>query len=254
MPTQIIVLIVLFAIFALTTLLNRDTQPLPSRPVRGKGPGMPEPGGRPAGPGELNAGQVARRPEIGAGTGARGAPAGERPFTGRWTPPNNPPATRVGGPLSAALEDGIRILDDGRSGRGQNGVNPTGRKERAGLIRRGQRGRAPSSGALKSIEHERPRALSGLADQALAQKNAKPLTAAPLAFPMSPINGPLNQISPDSVVNTFGDEGRTPSMSEIQIRDLVASPKRLREMIIMNVILQPPLSMQLQERRGRRRI
>jgi hypothetical protein len=104
------------------------------------------------------------------------------------------------------------------------------------------------------IDHERPPALSGLADQAMAQKKAKPLTAAPLAFPMSPINGPLNQISPDSVVNAFGNEGRAPAMSEIQIRDLVASPKRLREMIIMNVILQPPLSMQIQEARGRRRI
>jgi hypothetical protein len=262
MPTQIIVVIVLLAIFALTSLLNRDSQPLPQRPVRGKGPGEGDGDGRMMlnRAGDLNSGLPARRMEMGGtASGAARMPSGERPFTGRWAPPTGPTGGRLPGSASSALDDGIRILEEGRHGSGTRGTNipnPPPRKERTGLLRRGQRGRGmqgTGQSGLKPIDHERPKALEGLTEQAALQKRAKPLTASPLAFPMAPINGPLNQISADSVVE-FGKEGRAPAMSENQIRNLVSSPARLREMMILNVILQPPLCMQSPEGRGRRRV
>ena len=69
-------------------------------------------------------------------------------------------------------------------------------------------GRATSAPPIKPMDPERPRALTGLVGQSMAQKRTKPLELTPLSSPMSPLSSPLTQAS---AAEPARDTGRTPT-------------------------------------------
>ncbi len=250
---QFIIPLTFLAIWALTSLLNRDAQPMPPRPGAGRGPGT--------GPARAGAGggfSPSSRVEVtGAGrTTAAGRPASpvtERPVPARWS--TAPTSGRPGGGSSRAggtADEGIVILEsESRSPQSSSfspssaASNPRVTRASAPAARRGAaRGRAASAPTIKPMEQERPRALTGLVGQAMAQKRAKPLEMTPLASPMSP----LNQAS---AAEPARDTGRTPTPAPLECgRPCPAGfADQAREVALLGELLQPPVAL-----RGRRRL
>src|SRR5215218_4528389 len=91
---QFIVPLTFLAIWALTSLLNRDAQPLPPRNVRPPGPPGPRPGGT----------MPSLRP------GERRAEPGPRDQPARWSPPANQTRPAAGRP-GIRPQDDILIID-----------------------------------------------------------------------------------------------------------------------------------------------
>ena len=92
------------------------------------------------------------------------------------------------------------------------------------------------------MEPERPRALTGLVGQSMAQKRTKPLDITPLSSPMSPLSAPLSQAS---AAEPARDTARTPTptLSSNALRAMLASPSKLREVALLGELLQPPVSL-----------
>src|SRR5262249_6793694 len=92
----------------------------------------------------------------------------------------------------------------------------------------------------------KPRALTGLVGQSLAQKKARPLDSAPLSTQIAPISStPLtssSQTPPPEVARTAAWLD-VPSLSVDQLRAMLASPKRMREVALLGELLRPPLSL-----------
>src|SRR5437763_5119447 len=107
---QFIVPLTFLAIWALTSLLNRDSQPLPPRPHRGPGSGDPRPGMGLPSAGRRDLAGPARH----QGSGRLPSSAAERPGAARWAAP--PTQGRPGGlGRSDGPDEGIVILEsDGR--------------------------------------------------------------------------------------------------------------------------------------------
>ena len=128
----------------------------------------------------------------------------------------------------------------------RGGFQPVGAWDQPGGAEGG--GARPSARAapIKPIESERPRALTGLVGQSLAQRKARPLDIAPLSAPMAPISStPLTASSPTPAAEVARTAARpdTPSLSIDELRALLASPKRLREVALLGELLQPPVSL-----------
>jgi hypothetical protein len=249
---QVIIPLTFLAIWALTSLLNRDAQPLPPRPGAGRVPG---PG---AARGMANGGfSPSGRPEP---TSPARAPTSPRPASS--IPDRNPPprwsSTPVQGrPGSAAGrigDDGIVIIEsETRPTQGSSSFSPA-----AASSSRAARGTAPAARkaatrarsapapALKPIESERPRALTGLVGQSLSHKRSKPLDTTPLATQIAPISAtPLNSAIPSiaPVANRAAAAPVDPPLSIDELRAMLASPKRLREVAMLGELLQPPVSL-----------
>jgi hypothetical protein len=254
---QFIIPLTFLAIWALTSLLNRDAQPLPPRSGAGRGPG--------AGPTRTGAGggfSPSSRAELtGAGRGtASGRPVGapaERPVPARWS--TAPVQGRTGSGSSRAAgtpDDGIVIIESENRSPQTSSFSPSSaassprvtRGSAPGARRSTSRGRSMPAPSIKPMEPDRPRALTGLVGQSMAQKRAKPLDIAPLSTPISPISSPLLQASPAEPAR---DTARTPTptLSSAALRTMLASPTKLREVALLGELLQPPVSL-----RGRRRL
>ncbi len=160
---QFIVPLTFLAIWALTSLLNREAQPLPPRPAHGPVPGGGRPGmgaplagrGDPSGQSRYPAN---RRPP---------APVAERPAQARWS--GTPVQGRSGSTMRpGGADDGIVILESETrtSQASTSSFSPSStaasRSARTAPARRNARGRAPQAAPLKAIEPERPRLLTGL--------------------------------------------------------------------------------------------
>jgi hypothetical protein len=106
------------------------------------------------------------------------------------------------------------------------------------------RGRAaPAPAALKSIEPDRPRPLTGLVSQPLAQKKARPLEITPLASPISPIGSPLTQTSAGSASEHPSTDSLPTALTCGELRAMLAVPAKLREIALLGELLQPPLAL-----------
>jgi hypothetical protein len=101
-----------------------------------------------------------------------------------------------------------------------------------------------AASSLKPIESDRPRALTGLVSQPLAQKKAKPLEIAPLSTPITPISSsPLTQTSARSALEHPGARQLNPALTSGELRAMLGSPKKLREVALLTELLQPPLAL-----------
>lgn len=225
-----IVPLTFLAIWALTSLLNRDAQPLPPRPVRGG------PGGAAQPPRAMN------RP-----TPAQG------PVTREWGgPPPRPrpspnPRERAA-PLSGLSRDpsgdeGIVLLSDAneprRGGRGETA--PQARTARSGKPVRVVKGRPTPGPRPAAQQDESPRALSDLVNQSMADTKARPLEIEPLAAPLTPLMIPLSRAS-STLAAEKGVE-RPKGVPLELIRSALAAPDRLREIALLTEIFKPPLAL-----------
>jgi hypothetical protein len=88
-----------------------------------------------------------------------------------------------------------------------------------------------------------------MVSQSLSLQKTKPLEITPLNAPITGLSKNLTQTTADPGVNRRPiGEGR-PTLTGVDIRKLLASPSKLREIAILNELLQPPLA--LRQRRGR---
>jgi len=246
MLLQFIVLVAIMAIWALTSLLSREAQPLPPQPRRRPGPDgtQPPPYGRTA---QVEPGRY-------TGTAERvSGPMLERASSGRWTEASGPTRPAAGGGLA---QDGIVILEsDARRSQPASGAVSTApsattpRNPRGGQARRGARSRSSSiASPTRPAEPGRPRALSTLVTQSMAQKKNRPLELTPLDTPLAPLGVPLTHLA----TSTLREQPRSwdvpPAFDSAALRTMLASTNKLREAALLSEILQPPLAL----RRARR--
>ena len=246
---QLIVLLSIGALWAITSLLSREAQPLPARAARGQGPSGPRPG-LPMNPGgSMGASRT-------TGTSDRfPATSLERSAPPRWNEPS--PAARLGPGRGLGADDGIVILDpDSRTARpgtaaGGSSAASAVAKGRAGLSRRGSRGRSITGPSpSKSVEQGRPRALTTLVTQSMAQTRARPLEITPLGSPLAPINSPLTNVTTGAKIEHPGSLDSPPAFTALSLQTMLQNPIRLREAALLTELLQPPLALR---RLGRRK-
>jgi hypothetical protein len=247
---QFIVPLTFLAIWALTSILNRDAQPLPPRPGRPPGPGGMRPPARMPGQGEPL--------KPGGGFPGRPAPsplAGERPATwsGLGAPPA-PPAPRPR-PKLGSLDEAIVYIENDSAARSssrpataQGGSAGTGsRAGRGAQPRRGSRSKtaAAGPGARQTSEPDTPRALTDQVNQSLARQRSKPLAISPLGAPMSTLSSPLTHASVSPTITQLQETGLSapPPLSGVEVQRLLASSTRLREVFMLTEILRPPLAL-----------
>ncbi len=140
---QFIVPLMFLAIWALTSLLNRDAQPLPPRPTRPPGPGGPRPLSRVPGQPEPRASAMASPPQKPAATSLAGQ---QSMWTGASSPPSRPDRA-PGRPPLRSLDDAIVYIENDtikRSAAGRD-LRPSPRK-----VHRTDRGPAQLSNASQA--------------------------------------------------------------------------------------------------------
>jgi hypothetical protein len=218
---QYIVPLTFLAIWALTSLFNREAQPLPPRSGNGRGLG-PGPG-RPA-PGSS---EPATSP---ARTGNESMAGFNTGPPDRATP-TRPPRSR---------DEGIVVIEaDPRRPSAQAPARP------ASGGRRGARGRASAGAPGKRAEPPVPRALSAEMSRTHAPLVEHPEALERLAS--APASSLL--VLPDRGIPSIAETSHTrskdsPTMTAAAVRDLSRSPERLREAFIAaEVLFRPPLAL-----------
>lgn len=219
---QFIVPLTFLAIWALTSLFNREAQPLPPRTGRPPDPNGPKPPGTPPTMRPLE-----RRPDL---------PPREAPL--RWSPPGaQPPDDR----RPPARPDDIVILETET----RRPSPPPAPRPVSGAP---QRRAARVKPAPRRPEPAPPRALSGSGTTHLAPQLNRSMDVKPLTRPTS---------APLTDVETAGASRSIPTRPASQDapqptdpRPLVVSPEKVRESIIMSEILRPPLALRPARRRG----
>jgi hypothetical protein len=217
---QFIVPLTFLAIWALTSLFNREAPPLPQRV------GRPQP---PGGPGSGPGGAVVRSEAL------------NRDPSLRWAPPagsDRPGVRRAGRP-----DDEILIIEENRRPAAQSPTNAGATRPAAGSgARRGSRPR-PAAPAPKRPEPTASRPLSGtLAPSNAMTPMARHLDLNPLNLPASP----LMPSDPRDLARTISEPTRQASRPALVWDDyklLVSTPSKLREAVLVSEILQPPLSL-----------
>jgi hypothetical protein len=240
MSLQFIVMLSIMALWALTSLLSREAQPLPARPVRGPGAGGPLSGF------PMTPGGSASPARTGATTDRRPASSLDRAASGRWNEASS--TNRPGPPRGLNADDGLVIIEpDPRTARpAANAVisASAAAKGRTAAARRGSRGRSSANaGASKSTEPGRTRALTSLVTQSMAQMRNRPLEITPLSSPLSPINSPLTTISTGAKIEHPGSLDSPPAFTGESLRLMLGDAAKLREAALLTELLQPPLAL-----------
>lgn len=244
---QFIVPLAFLAVWALTALLNRDAQPLPPRPISGSSPeGLPRGG---SAVGRMGASGPARY----LGAADRTPAPAEPKSASRWS--DSMSGERSAAERRARAAEGVVIIDsDTRgplAGSGGSGTASASRGARAQPSRRGARSRSNAlSSSARSPEPAKPRALSGLVSQSLADGKARPLAITPLGSPLVPIDLPLAQSILPSVTGAAHTSQPPAAVTSADIRSRFASADKLREVAILSEILQPPVSLRRTRRIG----
>jgi hypothetical protein len=221
---QFIVPLTFLAIWALTSLFNREAQPLPprtGRPQPPNGPGMGTGMGTGGGTATLRGESLNRDPSL------------------RWSSPtatDRPPARRPVG----RTNDDILIIEDTRRPSGTTPARPSP----GAAPRKGTRSRPVPGGTPKRGEVTSPRPLTGALGTPLPipQQMSRQLELNPLAMPPSPLLGS----QPQNITQTISEptlQASRPVPVWDDFRLLLNSPAKLREAIIVNEILQPPLAL-----------
>jgi hypothetical protein len=220
---QFIVPLTFLAIWALTSLLNREAQPLPPRTGRPQGPPGPRPG-------PVNAPRpLERRPELGA-----------RDPGARWSVPAPQPRPAPGRPANRADDEILIIESEPRRSPAPPGPRPPAASSSQ---RRGNRARSNPAPAPKRQEPPTPRALTA----AMVQENQGPLGRQLELSPLLKMQAPLSQpVSQEAAAGASApptpSAGLAPPSSR-EIQTLLTSPARLREAFVVSELLGPPLAL-----------
>ena len=255
---QFIVPLTFLAIWALTSLLNRDAQPLPPRPGAGRGPG---PGPMRTGPG--GGFSPSARAEL-AGPGrstAAGGPAlvdGGSRHVGAVVGGGGQ-GNRPGAVPSRTTDDGIVIIESRtRPAQGSSSFSPSS----AASSPRVSRGSSPASRRAASRARSTPAPVAqadGGGTAPSPDRAGRPVPGAE-AEQAAGYRPALDADDAHLVALDIGlDVGRPrggtaaavpvdPPLSIGELRAMLASPKRLREVALLGELLQPPVSL-----RGSRR-
>jgi len=271
---QFIVPLTFLAIWALTSILNRDGQPLPQRPQR---PGDPRPdpaeearrrrekaraaAGRPWEEAGAESSPSRPRPDPqrpGSAAGPPGFNNGGRP---RPAPPFPPQQSVPAGFDGAGLyvkRDEVVFLDPATGRRLMSAPidggpladprNPAAPPRQ----RKSNRGRRASSGDARRppAEPETRRALSDQVGRSMDLKRNQPLEIKPLAPKLEGLTGTLSQtLSLKDERPPIPQSAPTPIFDAHSIQEMIAERGKLREIAVLAEILRPPVSL----RRGRGR-
>ncbi len=207
---KVIVPLAFLAIWALTAVFNKEENKLPART-----PGPPNPYGP--------------RP----GIPPRVAPAADRPPTLRWGPQNVAAnAPKPGG------DDDIVILDSPRPARPipLRGAPP--RRARA----------KPATDVATRSAPIVPTRIGGLGN--VSQTVNQQLATQPA---MESLNTPLSGTGARQVISKAAkvvDHDAGPTLRAMTVAGALADPRRLREAILINELLQPPLALRGRMRRS----
>jgi hypothetical protein len=215
---QFIVPLTFLAIWALTSLFNREAPPLPQRM------GRPQPPGGPGGPG---AGGATFRTEALA-----------REASLRWATPGSVDRAVVRRPPGRPDEE-ILIIEETRRPAGA----PVARSAAGAGPRRSGRSRPAAQPPKRPPEPPAARPLGGALSTSapLTAPINRPLELNPLALPASPLHAAPHDLA-RSVSEPTRQAGRTTVAGE-DYRVLLSDPSKLREAIVLNEILQPPLAL-----------
>jgi hypothetical protein len=247
---QILISLAILALWALTSLLSRDAQPLPPRPVRGRSPEGPRPAPGLARNDQVEASQIRANSERLSGkmTESRFS---SRPFESSLSARPNPGRDGLS-------NDDIRILDsDPRGPRSVSGssaaISPSAAPARGqrSQSRRNLRARTSASPSLtKPVEPNRPRALTSQVNQSLAQAMGRPYEGLQLEAPLASLSSSLVPLATRGASSEHDKRElpQGPGMDVEAIRGMLASPSRLREIAFLSELLKPPLALRPRSR------
>ncbi|MGA2704529.1 MAG: hypothetical protein ABSH35_25965 [Isosphaeraceae bacterium] len=251
---QFIVPLMFLAIWALTSLLNRDAQPLPPRPGRPPGAGGPRP---------LDLNRMPGQPEPrSSGLGSLVQAPASSPLADQqtmWPGATSAPTAReraVQRPPLQNMEDAIVYIENDPTRRGTTrpasspgpaaGASSGSRLPRAAQQRKGTRGRAGTTSSAPGQGRAEPkthRALSDQVNQSMALQRNKPLEITPLFTSLAPLSLPLSQASVAPRVQQERGTANPVTLSGLDIRKMLSSPGKLREFALLTEVLQPPVSL-----------
>ncbi|MDG3002993.1 hypothetical protein [Paludisphaera mucosa] len=264
--SQFIVPLMFLAIWALTSLLNRDAQPLPQRPVRPGPRPDPGPGGAAAGmhggsfstdvrsegsPSSAAPPSSPRRPGIDPNdprTAERPARAPVRPAQGRTG------GGKTRDPDVFVIDDELVFVDPVTRRQIGSTPLPTGTSgqrpsPRPAVARKPSRSRRPESPADRGrrSEPETQRVLSEQVSQSMAENRGVPMSLSPLTSGLTSLTSPSlgNAMSAAATVTS---NDAPPSLSALQVSKMITDRGRLREMALLNELLGPPVSMRRSHR------
>jgi hypothetical protein len=205
-----IVPLAFLAIWALTAVFNKEENKLPPRASGPPNPYGPRPG----------------IPPRAASTAA------ERSPTLRWGPQNvASPSPKPGG------DEDIVILDAPRTARTIQPRNPPARRTRT---------KPATSIAAKPATIVPSKIDLGNVTQSVNQQLAMPLMMEPLSAPLTGVGSRPTLSSPATAV----DHKAAATVRAISISASLSDPQRLREAILINEVLQPPLALRRRMRRS----
>jgi len=245
---QFFVLLAIMAIWAVTSLLSREAQPLPPRPMRRPLPDgtRPSPLGRST---SVNPGGYAET----AGRPSGGMPV--RSPSGRWAEPSAAGPARPAHGRGVANDEIVVIESDVRGSRplsGTSSLSPSAaaaRNPRGSQPRRASRGRATSNAnPNRPAEQGQPRALTNQVTQSMALKKNRPLEISPLDTPPTPFGIPLSHLATSALREQPKSWDVPPAFDSAALRTMLASKNKLREAALLSEILQPPLALRPRSR------
>lgn len=235
--SQFIVPLIFLIVWAVTSLLNRDGQPLPQRPNRpGSVPGGPGAGRRRDPLGTSQAEDDA--PAVGDGPPPRRpglVPLEARPQNRPFQAPARPTSPRSSRPSGATGDDEVVFIESIRRSSGGSAPPPSPRKPA-----RGRRTEQPPARPRRG-EPETQRALSEQVGQSLARNRSQ-------VSGLSPISANLSSLSNASLRDASATAAKVttnvapPALSAADVRRMMADGARLREMAVLVELLQPPVS------------
>jgi hypothetical protein len=231
---QILISLGILALWALTSLLSRETQPLPPRPARPR----PAEGPRPS--------PSFARNDLAAANPARASSdrLSDRGAAAALSP-------RSQSALGTLGNDDIRILEsDPRFARSLSSSSvsvsssaPPARTSRS-PSRRGSRARsAPSPTAAGTAAQARPRQLSSQINQSMARAANRPLEITPLDLPLASLASSLIPLGARASFEPASFHEVGPSLNGKSVRAMFGSPEKLREITILTEVLKPPVAL-----------
>jgi hypothetical protein len=248
--TQILISLAILALWALTSLLSREAQPLPPRQTR------PRPG---EGPRPVSA--FTRSDQLAAEAARSGAQRPTPATSDSRFPPrplDSPLSGRTTAGRSLSSADDIRVYDaDLRGPRPLSGptgaASPSAAAARAGRssTRRGSKARAGTgSSQPKPADPARQRALTSQVNLSMAKAMGRPYEGLQLEAPLASLSSTLKPLPTRGASGEQDKQlvARGPGMDVETVRAMLASPERLRDVAFLGELLKPPLAL----RRGGR--
>jgi hypothetical protein len=172
--------------------------------------------------------------------------AAERTGPGRFS--EHTAATRAAAGRGVPADDGIMIIESdppvarvGSATVSSSQLTAAARSPRGYAARRSTRGRSPAtSGGAKPPDTGRPRALTSLVAKSMAETRNRPLQIVPLSSLTAPLSAPLAQLSAAPRPEPPAPIAPPQSFTTGSIRSMLVESGKLRDIIMLSEILQPP--------------